>query len=90
MTHWEFNAVVTMLSACNHPLEIKIETLDYLGTVTGEHKPTPEDPVNGSCEKAEAAGEERVQGSRGGGEGFPKVMVPSARDGDGDGVVCEQ
>ena len=34
MTHWEFNAVVTMLSACDHPLEIKIETLDYLETRT--------------------------------------------------------
>ena len=22
--------------------------------------------------------------------GFPKAMVPSARDGDGDVVVCEQ
>ena len=29
MTHWEFTSVVTMLSACDHPLEIKIETLDY-------------------------------------------------------------
>ena len=44
----------------------------------------------GSCEDAEAAGEQRVQGSRGRGRGFPKAMVPSARDGDGDGVVCER
>ena len=35
-------------------------------------------------------GEPRVQGSKGGGRGFPKSMVPSARDGDGDGVVCER
>ena len=43
-----------------------------------------------SCEEAEAAGEERVLGSRGAGRGFPAQLVPSARDGDGDGVVCEQ
>ena len=48
-----------------------------------------------SCEAAEAAGERRQQGcSRGdcpgGGRGFPAAMVPSARDGDSDGVVCEE
>ena len=51
------------------------------------------DVINGtvydSCEAAEAAGEPRVQGSAGGGRGFPQATVPSARDGDGDGVVCE-
>ena len=43
-----------------------------------------------SCDEAEEAGEERVQGSNGPGRGFPKSKVPSARDGDGDGVVCEE
>lgn len=48
-----------------------------------------------SCDAAEAAGERRQQGcSRGtcpgGGRGFPAEMVPSARDGDSDGVVCEE
>ena len=54
-------------------------------------------PVSGSlaalyasCDAAQAAGEPRVQGSKGNGRGFPKWMVPSARDGDGDGVVCER
>ena len=42
-----------------------------------------------SCEAAEAAGESRVQGSAGGGIRLPQIMVPSARDGGGDGVVCE-
>ena len=46
--------------------------------------------VYGSCEEAIEAGESRVQGSSGGGRGFPQAMVPSAGDGDGDGVVCEQ
>ena len=43
-----------------------------------------------SCDAAVEAGEERVQGSNGPGRGFPKSKVPSARDGDGDGVVCEE
>ena len=40
--------------------------------------------------EAETAGEARVQGSMGVGRGFPQAMVPGARDGDGDGVVCER
>ena len=52
--------------------------------------PTPaSEAVYGSCDEAEAAGEQRVRGSSGEGRGFPASMVPSARDGDGDGVVCE-
>ena len=64
--------------------------MDYLGSVTGEDKTEGESSVYGSCEEAAEAREERVQGSRGGGRGFPKALVPSARDGDGDGIVCEQ
>ena len=45
--------------------------------------------VYDSCEAAVAAGEPRVQGSSGPGLGFPRTTVPSARDGDRDGVVCE-
>ena len=45
--------------------------------------------VYDSCDAAEAAGEPRVQGSSGPGLGFPQASVPSARDGDRDGVVCE-
>lgn len=43
-----------------------------------------------SCDDAQAAGEPRVEGASGSGRGFPQAMVPSARDGDGDGVVCER
>ena len=46
--------------------------------------------VYASCDDAEAAGLERQQGTNGTGQGFPKETVPSARDGDGDGVVCEE
>ena len=41
-------------------------------------------------EEASEAGEQRVEGSHGAGKGFPAELVPSARDGDGDGVVCEK
>lgn len=46
-------------------------------------------PVYDSCDAAVAAGELRAQGAAGTGQGFPHATVPSARDGDGDGVVCE-
>ena len=57
-----------------------------------QHKQAPgtEGTVYRSCEEATASGEERMQGSRGGGRGFPAEMIPSARDGDGDGIVCER
>ena len=92
MTPVEAEIVMDMIGTCENPPRFEVETLDYLGTVAGEDKHTaePEGTVYGSCEEAAAAGEQRVQGSQGGGEGFPKAMVPSARDGDGDGVVCEQ
>ena len=93
MTPVESEIVMDMMGTCENPPEYEVETLDYLGavSVTGEDKQTaePESQVYGSCEEAAATGEERVQGSSGGGEGFPKAMVPRARDGDGDGVVCE-
>ena len=92
MTDPEAEAVVDRLQRCENPPEVEVETLDFLGSVTGEHKPTaePEGAVYSSCEEASEAGEQRVQGSRGAGKGFPAELVPSARDGDGDGVVCER
>ena len=58
------------------------------GTVPGSGPPEP--AAYASCDEAEEAGERRIHGSSGPGVGFPKSLVPSARDGDGDGVVCEQ
>ncbi len=43
-----------------------------------------------SCPEADAAGLERVQGTKGPGRGFPVELVVGPRDGDGDGVVCEE
>ena len=91
MTAVESEIVMDMLGTCENPPKFEMETLDHLGTVAGEDKQAaePEETVYGSCEEVAEAGEQRVQGSRGGGEGFPKALVPRARDGDGDGVVCE-
>ena len=59
-------------------------------TLTPATQPTPASgAVYDSCDDAEAASEQRVRGSQGDAQGFPASMVPSARDGDGDGVVCE-
>ena len=70
------------------------QTTEEEPTATPTLVPEPEPDVNTSmyesCEEAVEAWESRVQGSAGGGRGFPKEMVPSARDGDGDGVVCER
>ena len=66
------------------------------GAAAPTSAPTPkpstaaDSTVYGSCEEAEQAGVPRQQGSSGGGRGFPADLVPSARDGDGDGVVCER
>ena len=55
---------------------------------TSQGSPTPASYA--TCEAAEAAGEPLVRGNQGPGLGFPKELVPSARDGDSDGVVCER
>ena len=88
MTQRETDAIIGMLDTCGELVQVV--------TITAEGTPTPtresEDisAVYGSCEEAENAGETRVQGSVGPGRGFPREMVPDARDGDGDGVVCER
>ena len=89
MTARESEIVMDMLYTCDDPPEVEVLTGMVVRTGVDKPTPEPENRVYGSCEEAEAAGEERVQGSQGGGRGFPKAMVPSARDGDGDGVVCE-
>ena len=99
MTQRETEAVIEMLDTCEEPFEVEAERAEGIATegeatATPTLIPEPEQQENisvyGSCEEAVEAGESRVQGSVGGGRGFPKEMVPSARDGDGDGVVCER
>ena len=94
----EFAALDEMLTTCDIPHQLgavvtfEKPNLPSFGSSTP--LPTPTDDHSGgqygSCDEAEAAGETRVRGSQGSGRGFPKAMVPSARDGDGDGVVCER
>lgn len=57
---------------------------------TDSGDPEPPAGVYASCDDAVAAGIERQRGSQGTGRGFPAELVPSARDGDSDGVVCEE
>ena len=77
---------------CEETARSATPTPGPVATPTTEVPPadTGTEGVYESCDDAEAAGEERVQGSSGSGRGFPQSMVPSARDGDGDGVVCEE
>ena len=91
ITPVESESVMDMLRICEDSPDLEVETLHVMGGRIGEHKATAElqETVYESCEEAAAAGEERVQGSQGGRRGFPKAMVPSAKDGDRDGVVCE-
>ena len=79
-----------MLEACaNPPLLALTETQP--SSVLPSPTPTEIAAVTyASCDEAEEAGEQRMQGSKGSGRGFLASKVPSARDGDGDGVVCEK
>ena len=89
-----------MLTTCDVPHQLGVAVsmekpdLPSFGGSTPRPSPTPTGVSPASqydfCDAAQAAGEARVKGSQGGGQGFPKSMVSSARDGDGDGVVCER
>ena len=81
-------ALDAMLETCDSTLPTPTPPSRYL-PVQPSSTPVPTGNVYGSCEEAEAAGEERIVGTNGPGRGFPQAMVPSARDGDRDGVVCE-
>ena len=95
VTQTELAGLNQMLSTCDEPPSLWVSH----GSVPGVHRatstPEPRPTATAatikynSCDAAQAAGETRVTGSKGQGRGFPKWMVPSARDGDGDGVVCE-
>ena len=96
----EVNALRTMLGTCPDDYERPTEHPDRQPTVVfieeqGQEESSAEERetregVYSSCDEAEAASIERQVGSNGDGRGFPKEVVPSARDGDGDGVVCEE
>ena len=82
-----------MLNTCAEQPQISVPHRSQLSPTSvptsAPAPPTSTDNRYNSCNAAQAAGQMRVQGAKGNGRGFPKSMVPSARDGDGDGIVCE-
>lgn len=97
----EIAALRMMLETCEAPPESRpAEQLDRpvrrVEVIQQDNdQPTPQPTgerkaVYDSCDEAEAAGEPRIQGEQGAGQGFPAEKVPSARDGDQDGIVCER
>ena len=74
------------------PAEI-VALREMLGTCVAPPGSRPAEFPNRDVERKTSSGpgaaEPRVQGSSGSGCGFPAWMVPSARDGDSDGLVCE-
>ena len=97
-TRAEATALTDMLATCGAsvvtttatPVAIPTQTVTPRQTAAVGPTATPASKQYPSCDAAAAAGEERVQGSQGDGRGFAAAMVPSARDGDKDGVVCER
>ena len=95
----EAAALAEMLETCTPALTLTVIPHDIpqpeatpSPTATVEPTPSPSPTIAEnyeSCEAAEEAGEPRILGSSGLGRGFPMEKVPGARDGDGDGVVCE-
>ena len=86
-TQAEAQALVDMLDTCASVPQIRMGQKLFM---------SPKPPINtpaerfDSCEAAWASGVKPVTGAKGAGKGFRKSVVPSARDGDGDGVVCEK
>ena len=96
VTGREHDSLVQMLNTCATRPTLLTDEQSPGGSPPGamdapiQPTGTPTVSSYSSCDAAQAAGEPRVRGSKGGGRGYPKWMVPSARDGDGDGVVCEK
>lgn len=96
----EVDALRVMLATCPNDYVRPVEHANRVPTVVEveeqqeaqQDAKDPETPVGiyASCDAAQDAREERQLGSNGSGRGFPAELVPSARDGDGDGVVCER
>lgn len=88
-TPQEVEALKEMLATCANPPELTALEDDPSAAPAAPTLGLPKVDTYASCEEAEMAGEEPAQGAKGSGRGFPEAMVPSARDGDGDGIVCE-
>ena len=86
----EAAALMEMLDTCTLPRTLVVVRSSMQRLLPVPSSTPALDVIYRSCEEAESAGEPLVQGSEGSGQGFPEAKVPSARDGDGDGVVCER
>ena len=96
LTEPEHRALAEMLATCDNPHALMVVDADAPSApgatstpvAPQTRTPTPSSATTtyASCDAAQAAGETRIQGSQGNCRGFPKRMVPSARD----GVVCER
>ena len=91
-TESEADALSDMLNTCEPLRSLKaLQVAPSQPATTATPSLTPlSGKTYSSCDEAQDADEPRVQGSKGNGRGFPADKVPSARDGDGDGVVCER
>ena len=94
---WELTATESEAAALGQMLDTcdPSQSLSVVRVESSQPDAAPTStPVSGktytSCDEAEDADEPRVLGSKGDGRGFLAARVPSARDGDGDGVVCER
>ena len=88
----EAEALAEMLETCEPSRSlsvVRVESSQPAATPSPTATPATGKTYD-SCDEAEEANEARVRGSQESGRGFPAAMVPSARDGDGDGVVCER
>ena len=92
VTQHEYDALVEMVNTCDSPPTVVTRQGQARPTIIAPEPPieAPETVRYNSCDAAQAAREVRIQGTKGNGRGFPEWMVPGARDGDGDGVVCEK
>ena len=92
VTQHEYDALVEMATTCDATPTVMTRQGQAGPAIITPERPieTPETVRYSCCGAAQAAGETRVQGNKGDGRGLPRWIVPSARDGDGDGVVCEK
>ena len=88
-TQPEWDALLSMAAGCDGPGPA-VPTVSPTATPAPTATLAPGTTIYASCDEAERAGVPRERGSSGNGQGFPANLVPSARDGDGDGVVCER
>ncbi len=98
----EVQALREMLATCpadyarrseypeREPTVVVVEANDAADDASPAATPASDGQTYANCDAAIAAGLQRVRGSKGTGRGFPAEAVPSAGDGDSDGVVCEK